>query len=251
VLKTEGDQRIVYTADATGVVWVTNAGTNDILYSGAVSRGDRLVLDPQASRITLNDQVVANKVVDLGDHQVYFRGGPSAPAAQVTKDAMIGRPGQVPMSATLQGEGMQRVEYTASTDGAIWVTDTDTNSIVYAGRVMRGETVVVNPTGPKDNQLTVAQRPVFSGDLPAHNRRIFFQEGGELAPGALSPQAVPAAATVTDRPVDVPLRATLRSDGAGVTSFIADVDGTVWMVDAPQRQPHRRPDRRSPDPEQP
>jgi streptogramin lyase len=230
VLKTEGDQRIVYTADAAGVVWVTNAGTNDVLYSGAVLRGDRLVLDAQASTVTLNDQVVANKGIAPGDHQVYFRGGPGA--AQVTRDSTAVRPGQVPMSASLQGEGMQLVEYTANTDGSIWVTDTDSNSIVYAGRVLRGESVVVNPTGPKDDQLTVAQRPVLSGDLPAHNRRIFFQAGPELTPDEAAAAAQAAGATVTDRPVDVSLRATLRSEGEGATRFIADTDGTVWVVDA-------------------
>ena len=51
MLKAEGDQRIVYTADAAGVIWVSNTGTNDILYSGAVSRGDRLVLDPEATML--------------------------------------------------------------------------------------------------------------------------------------------------------------------------------------------------------
>jgi len=229
VLKTEGDQRIVYTADAAGVVWVTNARTDDILYSGAVSQGDRLVLDPQANTLTLNDQVIANKDISPGDHQVYFRGGPAA--AQVTQDSADIRPGQVPMSASLQGEGMQLVEYTAKTDGTVWVTDTDSDSIVYAGRVLRGESVVVNPTGPKDDQLTVAQRPVFSGDLPAHNRRIFFQAGPEFTPGGDA--AVQAAAvTVPERPIEVSLRATLRSEGEGSTRFVADVDGTVWVVDA-------------------
>jgi hypothetical protein len=229
-LKTEGDQRIVYTADAAGVVWVTNAGTNDILYSGAVLRGDRLVLDPQANTLTLNDQVVANKGIAPGDHQVYFRAGPAA--AQVTRDSTAVRPGQVPMAASLQGEGMQLVQYTANADGTIWVTDTDSNSIVYAGRVLRGESVVVNPSAPKDDQLTVAQRPVFSGDLPAHNRRIFFQAGLELTAGEDAAAAQAASATVTDRPVEVSLRATLRTEGEGPTRFIADTDGTVWVVDA-------------------
>jgi len=236
VLKTAGDQRIVYTADAAGVVWVSNTGTNDILYSGAVSRGDRLVLDPAANRLTLNDLVIANKDINLRDHQVYFQAGPAAPAAQVTQDAAIARPGQVPIAASLKGEGKQLVEYTAIADGAVWVTDSDSDSIVFAGRVLRGQSVVVNPSGPKDGQLTVAQRPVFSGELPAHNRRIFFQTGAELIPGgdALAVPAVPAAATVsaTDRPVEVSLRATLRSEAAGPSRFVTDVDGTVWVVDA-------------------
>jgi len=229
VLKTEGDQKIVYTADAAGVVWVTNARTDDILYSGAVSQGDRLVLDPQANTLTLNDQVIANKDINAGDHQIFFREGPAA--AQVAQDTTVARPGQVPMSARLQGEGMQLVEYTANTDGTVWVTDTDSDSIVYAGRVLRGESVVVNPTGPKDDQLTVAQRPVFSGDLPAHNRRIFFQSGFESTP--VDAAAVQAGeVTAPERPIDVSLRATLRSESEGATRFVADVDGTVWVVDA-------------------
>lgn len=236
VLKTEGDQRIVYTADAAGVVWVSNSGTNDILYSGAVSRGDRLVLDPAANRLTLNDVVIANKDISFRDHQVYFQAGPAVPAAQVTQDAAIARPGQVPMAASLKGEGKQLVEYTPNTDGAIWVTDTDTGTIVYSGRVLRGETVVVNPMGPKDGQLTVARRPVSSGDLPSHNRRIFFQTGAALTPGGDAPAlpAVPAAATVspTARPVEVSLNATLRTEGGGAIRFVTDVDGTVWVVDA-------------------
>ena len=236
MLKAEGDQRIVYTADAAGVIWVSNTGTNDILYSGAVSRGDRLVLDPEANRLTLNDQVISNKDIDLRGHKVYFQAGPAVPAAQITQDAAIARPGQVPMTASLKGEGNQLVEYTPNADGAIWVTDADTGTIVYSGRVLRGETVVVNPMGPKDDQLTVARRPVFSGDLPSHNRRIFFQTGAALTPGgdALAPPAVPAAATVsaTDRPIEVSPHATLRGEGAGPIRFVTDVDGTVWVVDA-------------------
>ncbi len=230
VLKTQGDQRIVYTADAAGVVWVSNSGTNDILYSGAVSRGDRLVLDPAANRLTLNDMVIANKEIGQRDHQVYFQAGPAVAAAQVTQDTATTRPGQVPMTASLKGEGNQLVEFTPNTDGAIWVTDADTDTIVFVGRVMRGESVVVNPMGPKDGQLTVAKRPVFSGDLPAHDRRIFFQAGTSLIPG----EAIPAAATAspTARPVEVSLHATLRSEGAGPIRFVTDVDGTVWVVDA-------------------
>src|SRR4051812_22482103 len=117
-LKAEGDQRVVYAAEQDGTVWVTERGSNDILYSGQVTRGDRLTLDPDAGKLLLNDGVVADKGVGHIDHKVFFLPGPPVPspspaAVAAARDAALARPAQVPANAVVKGEGKDRVEYTA------------------------------------------------------------------------------------------------------------------------------------------
>lgn len=237
-LKTQGNDRVVYVAEDNGNVWVVNHGSNDILYSGHVRRGDRLVLDPANNRLTLNDQTVASRDLGRRDRDIYFQPGPALPSAELTQqDLQVERPAQVPVAASLKGEGKDRVEYTADRDGSVWVTDADTKQVVYMGRMSRGQTLVIEP---KDNRLAVNGQPVYSGNLPNHDHRVFFLAGDPLADrsvtaadaSAVAVVAAPAGAAVVVRPASVPATADLKADSTGRTELTADADGTVWVVDA-------------------
>ncbi len=68
-LKAQGDNRIVYTADDSGTLYVSD-GNSDILWSGPVHRGDRVVLDPSTDKLTINDRVVSSRNIDRSDHKM-------------------------------------------------------------------------------------------------------------------------------------------------------------------------------------
>ncbi len=226
-LKAQGDERVVYNSSQDGTIWVTEPGSNQIVWSGEVKRGDRVVLDPDTGKLIVNDRVVADKGVARHDHKVFFLEGPPVPSPNVVHDSTIARPAQVPAQAMVSGEGKDRVEFTPTTDGAVWVVDTDNNTVIYAGHVMRGETMVIDPKAPKDQEMTVGGRSAMAGVLPNDNRRVFFQPGA-MAPAMMSTGIATPASTA---PALIPAMADLRAEGNGKTDFTADNDGTVWVVD--------------------
>jgi hypothetical protein len=238
-LKTQGNDRVVYVAEDTGTVWIANHGTNDIVYSGPMRRGDRLVIDPADNRVTINDQTVTRRDIGHRDRDIYFEPGPMRRGSEVTRDDLrVDRPAQVPSAAGLKGEGKDRVEFTANRDGSVWVTDADTKQVVYMGRMLRGQTLVVEP---RDNRVAINGQRVYEGNLPNHDHRVFFLAGepafteGGVAPydtAAASAVVVPRGTAVVERPFGVPAGADLKADSTGRTEFTADSDGTVWLADA-------------------
>src|SRR5581483_12513358 len=159
-VQTEGPNKLVYTADQDGTVWVSDANNGKILYSTRVNRGDSLTVDPDNNRIMLNGQTVFNSDVTNDNHQIYFVQGTSEPAPEgMHVDTGVARPADVPMAAQLRGEGTDRVTTTAARDGTIWVTDVNNNSVIYSGRVNRGDTVVVDPA---NNRITVNEQSVYN-----------------------------------------------------------------------------------------
>src|SRR4051794_17421969 len=80
-LKTQGDQRVVYAAEDDGTVWVTEPGSNQIVWSGPVARGDRVVLDPVEHKVVVNRRGVGDPGGGPPDHKGFFlpRGAPPAP----------------------------------------------------------------------------------------------------------------------------------------------------------------------------
>jgi len=239
-LKTAGNDRVVYVAEDNGQVWVANHGTDDILYSGHMQRGDRLVLDPANNRLTVNDMTVAHRDIGHRDRDIYFEPGPARRGSEVTRDDLrADRPAQVPSAASLKGEGKDRVEFTANRDGSVWVTDADTKQVVYMGRMLRGQTLQIQP---RDNRLAINGQQVYSGNLPNHDHQVYFLAGDPMASDGVAGDrydgypagsvAAPAGTAVVARPVGVPASADLKADSTGRTEFTADSDGTVWLTDA-------------------
>ena len=214
---TAGNQRLVYTAEQDGTVWVSDKDSNNILYSGRVNRGDHIVIDPANGQILMNDQVVLNKDVNHDNHTVFFlagvplddRNAPPVPRA-------LG----VPASAVLKAEGKNQVAYRADHDGEIWISDVDSKQIIYTGRVVAGDQLSYEP---QHHAMLLNGHPLTGDGLPDHNFQIYFS--GE-------PQASEAGAAIAGRPALVPNDAILRSEGMGHTQVVADGPGTVWVVDA-------------------
>jgi len=217
----EGNQLIVYTAEQDGTVWISDQGTNKILYSGRVNRGDHVVIDPSKGRILVNDQVVLNQEVNGNDHKVFFQPGQAMGPRQAPN---VPRAPGVPEYALLKGEGNNQVEYTADNDGSVWVTDTDSKDVIYSGRVVRGDRVSIDPTR---HVLMVNSQAITNQSLPDHNFQIYF---------TAESVATPAAATISPWPAAVPVDAVLRNEGTPRSQLIADADGTVWVVDATTNQ---------------
>ncbi len=223
--KTEGDQRLVYTASDPGTVWVTE-GASDILYSGPVAAGDRLVVDPDTGKLLLNDRVVLDKDVNHVDHNVFFLPGaaPPPPEAVAASDRPTPRPAGVPMTALVGGEGKARVEYTAQRDGFIWITDEDQQRVLYSGPVNRGDIIVVDP---QKNLMTINSQSVYKETVAADNHRIFFSSERPVWRSADETPGIDSSA----RPADVPADATRRAEGFDRIDFVAARDGTVWVCD--------------------
>ena len=221
-LKTEGSERVVYVADHSGTVWISDQASNKILYSSPIRSGDRVVLDPDKNDLMLNDRVVLNTGVSHAQHKIFFESGERAMAPMVTDDRNITRPAGVPTSASLKGEGKDRVEYTADTTGTLWITDVRGDKVIYSGRVMRGDRLVIDPG---NGDLTLNGSLVGAkGSIGSVDHRVFFQPG----------DAIPASASFTPGtivpPDSVPSTAVLRSESVDTFEVRPDSDGTVWVV---------------------
>jgi hypothetical protein len=243
VMKAQGNDRVVYTAERAGNVWIADKDANAIVYSGRLNSGDRLVLDTKENLVTVNDRAVVTKQLQRRDYKIYFEPGLAVPAAaRVSRDerrSEISRPSAVPSSASLVAEGRNRTEYTAADDGEVWIANADRNSLVYTGRIERGEHVVIDPDR-KD--LTINGRTVWSErrDLPADNYRVFFAPSDARrpiltpTPGSVTSNGA-APVVVVERPREIPAAATVRSEFEDRTEIQANDAGTAWVVDGSNR----------------
>lgn len=202
VLKSQGNDRIVYVADQPGNVWVSDKGDNKIVYSGRLNTGDRLVLDTKNNVLSVNDRAIITKELPRRDYKVFFEPGYAVPAsARITDDnsvkSELKRPKTVPASADLVGEGRERVEYTAEGDGDVWIVNADHNELVYSGRVLMGERVTLDP---KHDEFAIGSRAnlIERKNLPDDNYRIFFMRGYDR-PAAVLPATPPVAPPVSAR----------------------------------------------------
>lgn len=102
-----------------------------------------------------------------------------APAAAVCLAAgVIGcssepRAEQIPPGARLQMQGDQQLTYTAQRDGEIYVYDSDDRTLLYSGKIEKGQSLTVDPD---DDKILVDNKLVLEKDIRAGNRhRIYFQ----------------------------------------------------------------------------
>jgi hypothetical protein len=202
MLKTQGNDRLVYTADQPGNVWVADKGSNKIVYSGRLNSGDRLAMDTKHNLLTVNDRAVITQELPRRDYNVFFEPGLAVPASSVITDedaikSELKRPKTVPASANLVGEGRDRVEYAAADDGDVWIVNADRNELVYSGRVLAGEHVMVDP---KHDELVVGTHSGLADrrSLPDDNYRIFFTRTIDRPAAVLpaTPPELPARTTV-------------------------------------------------------
>jgi hypothetical protein len=77
-----GNDRVTYTAPSDGTIWVYDAGSDRIVYSGALHMNQSVVVDPQANQITIDGRVVFDKGLHANLHKVYFQAMTQAPVVQ-------------------------------------------------------------------------------------------------------------------------------------------------------------------------
>ena len=67
IYKAGGGDRIIYVADQDGTLYVTEDQSKSVIYSGRVTRGDRVVLDPETG---LNGIVLPVAAENLTGHEI-------------------------------------------------------------------------------------------------------------------------------------------------------------------------------------
>lgn len=74
MLVTEGDGRLAYTSPNTGTVFVYDETKSVVVWSGHVSKGQALMVEPANDRITLDGQVVQETGLTRGNnHRVFLQ----------------------------------------------------------------------------------------------------------------------------------------------------------------------------------
>ncbi len=176
----EGGQRLVYSAPSNGRIWVSDVGSNSVIYAGSVHQGDEVAVDPDNNRVTIGGQIVTTHDIGHVDHRVFFEAGMTelSGGAPDLGSRNVDRPPDVPASALLKGEGAQRVQYTSDAPGTIWVVDSAHNNVIYSSRVAQGDVIVVDPD---KNNLTINGNKVYDQQLGNMSRRIFFMASTDTA----------------------------------------------------------------------
>ena len=69
-----GRGELDYEAQRDGKVWVYDAETDKMVYTGPIRDGDRVVVDPDSNRITVGGQTVSEQPL-IQDHKyrIYFK----------------------------------------------------------------------------------------------------------------------------------------------------------------------------------
>jgi outer membrane protein assembly factor BamB len=151
----------------------------------------------------------------------------------MTALAMVGcatdqRPADIPSSAMNKAEGDQKLVYTASDPGTIWISE-GVNNIVYSAPVAAGDRVVVDPG---TNKILLNGQVVLDKDVNRVDHTVFFLPGATPPPQPNA--AVAASERALNRPDGVPATAMLAGEGTTRVEYTAQRDGFIWITDADQ-----------------
>jgi hypothetical protein len=84
-LAAEGTKKVSYRAPDDGKVYVFDQNDNRVVYYGDVAKGELVTVDPDASRVTVGDKVVAEKSLHNGNsHRIFFDDSAEAKTAKHT-----------------------------------------------------------------------------------------------------------------------------------------------------------------------
>lgn len=76
VLAVEGPGKITYAADMDGQAYVFDATTSRIVFSAAMTRGQKLIVDPEQGSVSVDGKIVLDHGLQKGSsHRVYLGGG--------------------------------------------------------------------------------------------------------------------------------------------------------------------------------
>ncbi|HEV7299171.1 MAG TPA: hypothetical protein VGN72_07380 [Tepidisphaeraceae bacterium] len=73
ILAVEGDGLLTYRASEDGTVYLFNRNSNQVVFSGQISRGQAIVVDPDKNHVMLDDRIVTERTLRRGDqYRVFF-----------------------------------------------------------------------------------------------------------------------------------------------------------------------------------
>lgn len=73
MLTAEGTRRLPYTTSAPGTLYVYDKTAGNLVYSGEVDAGRQILVDPDANRITADNEVLLEKKLISGHtYRVFF-----------------------------------------------------------------------------------------------------------------------------------------------------------------------------------
>src|SRR5918993_5168174 len=74
LLGAEGDDRLTFTSDGPGTVYIFDQSDNKLLYSGHVTSRRQVVVDPKSNQITVDGLLVQDKSLRPGNQRkIFFR----------------------------------------------------------------------------------------------------------------------------------------------------------------------------------
>jgi hypothetical protein len=72
-MSVQGDQDLSYTAPRDGEVYVYDASSRKLLYSGHIEKGQVLSVDPEKDKIMIDSKLALEKDIHAGNrHRIYF-----------------------------------------------------------------------------------------------------------------------------------------------------------------------------------
>jgi len=98
-------------------------------------------------------------------------------------------PEEIPASANMVAEGNQDVAWTAPSRGMVYVYDTNTRRLVWAGEVDQGRRIEINR---RTQKISVDGNLVVNKLSPFDQQQIYFQPAGSNMPLVNPPPPQPA-----------------------------------------------------------
>ena len=154
----EGFDKIRWTADLDGTVYVYDVDADHIAWTGRVRRGQEIVVDPKRDSVMVGDEVVYQD--NLGkdaQHRIYF----ATTSTQRDRGDVISRDddddgdgrtsrdpaGAIPTAARPLADGRGTLEIKrAPADGTIYVYDAETHRIMLKRTIQKGDSFQIVPT---------------------------------------------------------------------------------------------------------
>jgi hypothetical protein len=70
----EGNERLTFTSDGPGTIYIFDQTDNKLLYSGDLTGRRQVVVDPDSNQITVDGHLVQDKTLRGGNHRrIFFR----------------------------------------------------------------------------------------------------------------------------------------------------------------------------------
>jgi hypothetical protein len=169
----EGRGDLNYTAADDGTLYVMNADTEDVVFQRRVNRGQRIEVQPNADRISIDNDAVSSDDLKRDDaHRIYLVRDRSSDRAD-DRNTSSNAPKGVPSGAQLMGSGENKeISFSPSRDGTVYVYDVDNRRVVSRQNIGDGEQFVLSPGR---GRATIDGKTVDADEFDTRtNYRVYF-----------------------------------------------------------------------------